>query len=122
MGRSIDGIRKECKVTKDLTQYGGKGLGLLRLDQIHFLTFGTYFVAAMSLKEAGKLLESKVYDTLQLQVNMCTLWLFYIAVKLYVLVIFMHANSFNGISKFGRFYFVKQSESAKMLSAYFAWR
>jgi len=32
-------------------------------------SFRWLFVSAMSLKEAGKLLESKVYDTLQLQVN-----------------------------------------------------
>ena len=56
-----------------------------------------YFVAATSLKEAGKLLESKVYDTLQLQVNMCLLCLYIIAVNFIVFVIFIRFNLFNGI-------------------------
>lgn len=47
----------------------------------------------MSLKEAGKLLESKVYDTLQLQVNVCTLRLLYFAVKFIIFLIFIRSNS-----------------------------
>jgi len=47
----------------------------------------------MSLKEAGKLLESKVYDTLQLQVNICTLCLLYFAVKFIIFLIFIRSNS-----------------------------
>lgn len=52
----------------------------------------SFFVAAMSLKEEGKLLESKVYDTLQLQVSMCTLRLLYFAVKFIVFLIFIRSN------------------------------
>lgn len=51
------------------------------------------FVTAMSLKEAGKLLECKVYDTLQLQVNICTLRLLYFAVKFIIFLIFIRSNS-----------------------------
>ena len=47
------------------------GLFLLTSLKCSFLWL---FISAMSLKEAGKLLESKVYDTLQLQVNNFT-WL-----------------------------------------------
>ena len=47
------------------------------------------FVSAMSLKEAGKLLESKVYDTLQLQVNN-------LHVRFVYFVLLKKPNSFKG--------------------------
>ena len=68
----------------------------------------SFFVAAMSLKEEGKLLESKVYDTLQLQVSMCTLRLLYFAVKFIVFLIFIRSNWFNAILNVHLNYFVKE--------------
>ena len=48
------------------------------------------WLLAMSLKESGKLLESKVYDTLQLQVNHAAFFLNsfpYLSLKLYAKII-----------------------------------
>lgn len=45
------------------------GVLLLLTEEIHVYNF---FLLAATLKEAGKLLESKVYDTLQLQVKIKT--------------------------------------------------